>query len=291
AGFLPGETAANPNFRAFIGIVFEPNIGDRDGDGIKDDVDKCPNEPEDKDGVEDEDGCPDLDELDRDGDGIEDKIDKCPDDREDRDRFEDEDGCPEPDNDADAILDIDDLCLNDPEDKDEWEDDDGCPDPDNDRDRIADLKDSCPNEPETYNGVDDNDGCPDKGRVVVTTGAIEILDKIFFETDKAIIKPESFPLLDAIAATLQGNPDILLIEVGGHADERNSDEYNQRLTQARAEAVRAYLIGKGVDSYRLKAVGYGESRPLDPRHNEDAWSKNRRVEFLILKRTDEEQSR
>jgi OmpA-OmpF porin, OOP family len=317
-GFMPTEVAAaNPDARAFLGIVFEPNIGDRDGDGIKDDVDKCPddpedfddfedldgcpepdndrdgildeddkcpNEPEDKDGQEDEDGCPEADDLDRDGDGIKDDVDQCPDDPEDKDGFEDKDGCPDPDNDQDGILDVDDLCPNDPEDKDDFEDKDGCPDPDNDKDRILDKADACPNEPETYNGKDDEDGCPDKGRVVVTSGSIEILDKIYFETNKAIIKPESYPILDAIAATLQGNPDILVVEVGGHADERNTDEYNQRLTQDRSEAVKKYLIDKGVDGGRLKAVGYGESRPIDPRHNEEAWSKNRRVEFIILKR-------
>jgi outer membrane protein OmpA-like peptidoglycan-associated protein len=317
AGLLGGASGGNPDLRAFLGIVYEPNIGDRDGDGIKDDVDqcpddpedyddfedrdgcpepdndrdglldeddKCPNEPEDKDGIDDEDGCPEADDLDRDGDGILDAADNCPDDPEDKDKFQDEDGCPEPDNDQDGILDVDDLCINDPEDKDDWEDKDGCPDPDNDKDRILDKADQCPNEPETYNGTEDEDGCPDRGRVVVTSGAIEILDKIYFETNKAIIKPESFAILDAIAATLVGNPDILLIEIGGHADERNDDEYNMRLTQDRADAVKKYLVDKGVEASRLGAVGYGETRPIDKRHNEDAWSKNRRVEFLILKR-------
>ncbi len=104
---------------------------------------------------------------DRDGDGIPDDVDKCPDDPEDKDGFEDEDGCPDPDNDKDGILDVDDLCPNDPEDKDGFEDKDGCPDPDNDKDRILDVNDKCPNEPETYNGFEDEDGCPDKGRVIV----------------------------------------------------------------------------------------------------------------------------
>ena len=194
------QGAANPDVRAFIGFIFEPSIGDRDGDGIKDDVDKCPdepedfdgfededgcpdpdndsdgildvddkcpNEPEDKDGFEDEDGCPDGDKNDRDGDGILDDVDKCPDEPEDIDGFEDEDGCPDPDNDKDGILDVDDLCPNEPEDKDGFEDEDGCPDPDNDKDGILDSDDKCPNEPETYNGFEDEDGCPDTGRVVV----------------------------------------------------------------------------------------------------------------------------
>jgi outer membrane protein OmpA-like peptidoglycan-associated protein len=325
-----------PEVRLFGAFIFEPSIGDRDGDGIKDDVDKCPDDPEDfddfededgcpdpdndrdgicdpwveqrgeggkyggicrgsdkcpdepenKNGVEDDDGCPEVSVLDRDGDGIPDDKDKCPDEPEDKDGFEDADGCPDPDNDKDGILDVDDLCPNEPEDKDGFEDKDGCPDPDNDKDRILDKDDKCPNEPETYNGFEDEDGCPDKGRVVVHKGRIEILDKIYFETDKAIIKPVSFPILDAIAATLKGNPQILLIEIQGHADERGSDDHNMKLTDDRAHSVQKYITDKGIESGRLKAKGYGETRPVDKNHNEEAWSKNRRVEFVILKRAE-----
>ncbi|HEX3482956.1 MAG TPA: OmpA family protein [Kofleriaceae bacterium] len=311
-GLVP-DKGANPGFRAMIGIVFEPNIGDRDGDGIKDDVDKCPDEPEDFDGFEDEDGCPDPDNdhdgvpdvddrcpdipgpkendgcpitanNDRDGDGIPDNVDKCPDQPEDKDGFQDEDGCPDPDNDGDGIPDNVDLCPNDPEDFDGFEDHDGCPDPDNDHDRIPDKDDKCPNEPETYNGYQDEDGCPDRGRVVVTDTSIEILDVIYFEYDKAVILPKSFPILDAVAATLQGNPSIQLVEIQGHTDERGDDAYNLDLSDRRAKAVMKYLVDKGVDSKRLTAQGYGETQPLDRRHNEAAWAKNRRVAFLIIKR-------
>ena len=325
AGLLPksitnvGGMTGSPNFRVFIGFIFEPSIGDRDGDGIKDDVDKCPddpedfddfededgcpdpdndrdgildkddkcpNEPETKNGFEDEDGCPDSLDLDRDGDGIPDRLDKCPDDPEDKDGFEDEDGCPDPDNDKDGIPDVDDLCPNDPEDKDGFEDQDGCPDPDNDHDRILDKDDKCPNEPETYNGFEDEDGCPDKGRVILRKGKLEILDKIYFETAKAIIKPVSFPILDAVAATLKGNPQILLVEVQGHADERGNDDYNMRLTEDRAAAVKTYLTEHGVEADRLQSHGYGETKPICNQHGEPCWSKNRRVEFVILRRTD-----
>jgi len=327
AGFLP-DKGGNPDLRAFLGIIFEPNIGDRDHDGIKDDVDKCPddpedfddfedadgcpdpdndqdgildvddqcpNEPEDKDGYQDEDGCPEGNELDRDGDGILDKDDECPDDPEDKDEFQDEDGCPDPDNDQDGILDVDDLCPNDPEDVDGFQDKDGCPDPDNDHDRILDADDQCPMKDgetpeetrETYNGVDDDDGCPDRGRVVVTDTKIEILDKVYFEYNKATIKSQSFPILDAVAATLDGNPDILLVEIQGHTDERGGYAYNLDLSDRRAASVKQYLVDKGIDASRLKSQGYGETQPLDSRHNEEAWAKNRRVEFLILKRANE----
>ena len=310
----------SPDLRAFLAFVFEPSIGDRDGDGIKDDVDrcptlaedfdgfedgdgcpepdndgdgildrddKCPNEPEDKDGVADEDGCPEAEALDRDGDGIPDARDQCPDEPEDRDGFEDEDGCPDPDNDRDGILDLDDLCPNEAEDKDGFEDEDGCPDPDNDKDRILDKDDQCPNEPETYNGNQDEDGCPDQGRVIVRHGSLEILDKIYFETAKAVIMPVSFPILDAIAATLKGNPQLALVEVQGHADERGDDGYNLALTEQRSAAVRLALIERGVEAERLDAKGYGETKPIDPARNQAAWAKNRRVEFVILKRAGE----
>lgn len=323
-GLMP-EKGGNPDIRGFVGIIFEPNIGDRDGDGMKDDVDQCPddpedfddfededgcpepdndrdgildvdddcpNDPEDKDGFEDEDGCPEGNEFDRDGDGILDKDDECPDDPEDIDGFEDEDGCPDVDNDQDGILDVDDLCPDDPEDEDGFEDTDGCPDPDNDNDRILDDVDQCPRvdgetkeeTAETHNGHEDDDGCPDRGRVIVTDGKLEILDKIYFETAKAIIKDKSFPILDAIVATLLGNPDIALIEIQGHTDERGNDAYNLDLSDRRAASVRKYLTDHGVEASRLQSEGYGETQPVDTKSNNAAWAKNRRVEFLILKR-------
>ena len=307
--------------RVFVGFIFEPGMGDRDGDGIKDDVDKCPDDPEDYDGFEDEDGCPDPDndkdgipdELDscpndpetfngykdedgcpdgvvrdRDGDGIPDDVDKCPDQPEDFDGFEDEDGCPDPDNDKDGILDKVDLCPNDPEDFDGFEDEDGCPDPDNDHDRIPDKLDKCPNEPETYNGFEDEDGCPDKGLVIVQRGKLEIMDKIYFETDKDEILPRSFPLLDQIAGTIKGHPEIKLIEVQGHADERGDDEHNLDLTDRRAKSVMRALEDRDVTLGRLRAKGYGETKPICTQHNEECWSKNRRVEFIIIQRQDEQ---
>jgi OmpA-OmpF porin, OOP family len=320
AGWRVADGYGGGQPRAFIGFIFEPSIGDRDGDGYKDDVDqcpddpedfddfedadgcpdpdndkdgipdvddKCPNDPETKNGYQDQDGCPDTTTFDRDGDGIPDDVDKCPDDPEDKDNFEDQDGCPDPDNDKDGIPDKNDLCPNDPENEDGFEDQDGCPDPDNDHDRILDANDKCPNEPEVYNGFEDADGCPDKGRVLIHKGKLEILDKIYFETDKDEIKPVSFPLLDAIAATINGNPQIELIEIQGHADERGDDAHNLDLTERRAQSVRRALEQRNVLPSRLKAHGYGETKPICNQHNEDCWSKNRRVEFIILKRSDE----
>jgi outer membrane protein OmpA-like peptidoglycan-associated protein len=193
-------------------------------------------------------------------------------------------GPPPPDRDGDGISDTDDACPDRPEDFDGFEDEDGCPDIDNDLDRVLDIADRCPNEPETYNGFQDEDGCPDRGKVVVTETSIEILDVIYFEYDKAVILPKSYPILDAVAATMQGNPSIQLIEIQGHTDERGDDAYNLDLSDRRAKAVMKYLVDKGVAEKRLTAQGYGETQPLDRRHNEAAWAKNRRVAFLILKR-------
>ncbi len=312
--YTSGFEAAN--FRAFVGFIFEPSIGDRDGDGIKDDLDKCPDQPEDFDGFQDEDGCPDPDndndgildkddrcpnepedrdgdqdedgcpegsDGDRDGDGILDSKDKCPDQPEDKDGFEDQDGCPDPDNDKDGIPDKKDACPNDAEDKDGFEDLDGCPDPDNDKDGILDVVDKCPNEPETFNGFEDEDGCPDKGIVVIDKDNILILKKIKFKTASAEILPESNEILDAVATTLIHHPEFLLVEVAGHADERATDEYNLKLTQDRVNSVMAGLVTRKVNKSTLRAKGYGEFCPEDPGHNEEAWEKNRRVEFKIVK--------
>src|SRR6478736_503188 len=283
--FSTGFEAAD--VRMVLGFVYEPSIGDRDGDGYKDDQDQCPDEPEDFDGFKDEDGCPEIDrDGDRDGDGIPDKKDKCPDDPEDKDGFEDLDGCPEPDNDHDGIPDKQDSCPDDAEDKDNFEDTDGCPDPDNDKDQIPDVKDKCPNEPETYNGFQDQDGCPDKGKVIIEGNDIVILEKVQFETGSAKILPQSNGILDAVAATLKGHPEFTVLEVAGHADERNTDAYNLNLTRLRAAAVMDALKSRGVQSNRLVSQGYGEYCPLDAASNPAAWEKNRRVEFKVVKTED-----
>lgn len=252
---------------------------DRDGDGILDNRDKCPDDPEDKDGFEDEDGCPDED---NDKDGFLDAEDKCPDDAEDKDEFEDEDGCPDLDDDQDGILDTKDGCPRDPEDKDGFEDEDGCPDPDNDLDGLLDADDKCPNEPETFNGEKDDDGCPDESKykfVEVTDKAIKIKQKIFFASGRSVILSKSFKTLNEVALAMKEHPK-LKIEVGGHTDSNGSDKYNLKLSQKRAESVRQYLIKKGgIDGSRLTAKGYGEAKPIDTNKTRSGRSRNRRVEF------------
>ena len=291
----------NPDARAFIGFIFEPSIGDRDGDGIKDDVDKCPDDPEDfdasrtrtaapiptttatasptsttsartspetKNGYQDEDGCPDGNKIDRDGDGIPDDVDKCPDDPEDMDGFQDADGCPDPTTTRTASSTSTTCARTIPRTRTASRTQDGCPDPDNDKDRILDKDDKCPNEPETYNGYQDEDGCPDNGRVVVN-GQVDRdprhdLLRVRQGDHQAGSRTRSST---RSRRRCKGNPQIQLIEIQGHADERGDDAYNLDLTDRRAHSVREYLIDKGVDDKRLQAQGYGETQPMDPRHN------------------------
>lgn len=286
-------------------------VGDRDGDGYDDEVDKCPDNPEDFDSFEDDDGCPDEDNdkdkvldahsfvdghwLSKDKKGDTD----CRNEPEDVDQFEDEDGCPDPDNDQDGILDEPDECPNDPEDVDNWEDENGCPDADNDKDKICDpwvedspnadkyrtesgckAKDQCPDQPEDYDGDRDEDGCPDL-KAEFDGCSVKIKDKVFFKFDKSEIDPKSFELLNDVATVVNSVPEELHFDVEGHTDSKGSDKYNKKLSQARANAVRDYLVGRGVKRDRLVAKGYGEERPIDSNRSADGRARNRRVEFNV----------
>ncbi|MGZ3448194.1 MAG: OmpA family protein [Polyangiales bacterium] len=260
--------------RKIVAAKPKPKPGDRDGDGYKDPEDKCPDVPETWNGYQDDDGCPD--DPDTDGDGIPDSKDSCPNLAEDKDGYLDDDGCPDPDNDGDGILDTVDKCKDQPEDPDGFEDNDGCPEPDNDKDGVLDLDDACPIDP----GPADNKGCPKKpALVVVTSSQIKITQQIHFEFDKSKIKPDSFPILNAVAQVLKDNPDISL-EIQGHTDNKGQPAYNQKLSQGRADAVRTYLIEHGVSAGRMTAKGYGQDVPIDSNATEAGRAKNRRVEFV-----------
>ncbi|MCC6525225.1 MAG: OmpA family protein [Polyangiaceae bacterium] len=188
------------------------------------------------------------------------------------------------DADGDGIADEDDKCPNAAEDRDGDEDADGCPeeDPDHDRDGVADDADDCPNEKETINGVEDDDGCPDGGAadVVYESGRIRILKNIEFRTGSASIDPASYGVLDQVALTIKANPDTR-VEVGGHTDDTGPRDYNMRLSQQRADAVRGYLIARGISAERVTAKGYGPDKPLVEGTSTEARSKNRRVEFVV----------
>lgn len=195
-GLVPDQ-GGNPDFRAFIGIVFEPSAGDRNRARVPDDN----------------------------------------------------------------------VVISDPPPP---------PPRDSDNDRVDDRDKLC--------NVQVQIDCPDRPVVVDTGTILVILRPIEFEFDKAIIRPSSYNIVDAVAKALIENADIELVEVQGHTDERGGAAYNLDLSNRRAAAVVTYLIEHGVARDRLESRGYGLTKPVDPAHNEAAWTKNRRVEFVIVKR-------
>jgi outer membrane protein OmpA-like peptidoglycan-associated protein len=286
--------ARGDDFRVTTGIVWAPQpVGaaapgrnDKDGDGIPDSVDACPDEPEDKDGFQDEDGCPDLD---NDGDGIPDAVDQCPNDPEDKDGFQDQDGCPERDNDNDGIPDAQDKCPNDPEDKDGFEDDDGCPDMDNDGDGFPDAVDKCPNDPETVNGFEDDDGCPD---VRTTTGPEERPDRIDLKGqplafDRAgKLTPAAKALLVQVATIIKQRKLTIRVEVHVPLGTKSANanviaqqkKKDKQLAQKRATEILDFLVTQGVPQAQIQAVGLGSDRPLGTANPSDAI--NERVDLI-----------
>ncbi|MEZ4394776.1 MAG: OmpA family protein, partial [Polyangiales bacterium] len=252
---------------------------DTDGDGIMDPVDRCPSQAENRNGFEDEDGCPD--DPDTDGDGVRDSVDRCPQQPETRNGFEDEDGCPDdPDTDSDGVRDSADRCVSEPEDRDGFQDEDGCPDPDNDGDGILDTADRCRDQPETVNGFEDTDGCPDTPppTAVVVESRITINQRVQFEYNRAVLLPESSAILDVVVSTLREHPEIRRVRVEGHADDQGSDGHNLTLSRQRARAVMRYLQSHGVPRNRLESQGYGSTRPLVQGDTEEAHAQNRRVD-------------
>jgi outer membrane protein OmpA-like peptidoglycan-associated protein len=197
---------------------------------------------------------------------------------EDIDGYLDDDGCPDVDNDADGIADAADKCPSQPEDLDGFEDQDGCPDPDNDGDTVADTDDLCPNAAGLPGG--DRPGCPKKDSpVVVTAKEIRITQQIQFETNKAVIKRQSFMILDAVRDVLKAYP-RMTIEVQGHTDNVGNAPYNAKLSQSRADAVKKYLTDHGVEPARLTSKGYGQTQPLVPNNTDANRALNRRVQFI-----------
>ncbi len=263
--------------RRAVAKVLPPDV-DTDGDGIFDREDQCPTEVETVNDFQDKDGCPDV--ADRDGDGIMDPDDQCIDEPETVNGVDDTDGCPEIDEDGDGRVGSADACPKEAEDFDRYQDEDGCPDPDNDSDGVLDTVDVCPSDPETRNGFDDDDGCPDELPKVVRefTGAI---DGITFATGKAVVRPPSRKTLDKAAAILREYASIQ-IRIEGHTDTRGKRELNIDLSQRRADAVRRYLVDKGIAESRITTVGHGPDVPRDSNKTARGRAKNRRIEFHVI---------
>jgi outer membrane protein OmpA-like peptidoglycan-associated protein len=218
--------------------------------------------------------------MDQDNDGILDAADRCPTVPEDKDGFEDEDGCPDYDNDKDGIFDADDKCPNEPEDRDGFEDEDGCPDTDNDKDGLPDERDRCPNVAETFNGYKDEDGCPDEKPKMIQ--AKLILKGVNFITASAELTEESYSILDEVYNSLEAFPEVR-VEISGHTDAVGMASYNKMLSQDRANSVRNYLLSRGILPTRITAVGYGKERPIASNSSNEGRAQNRRVEIIPIR--------
>jgi hypothetical protein len=283
AGLIKG--IGSPQARVFVSLGYAPDTRDSDGDGIPNGRDKCPLVPEDKDGFQDDDGCPDDD---NDGDHRPDAVDKCPNEAEDIDGFEDDDGCPDPDNDKDGIPDLQDKCPNEPEDGKPPFPKDGCPaskasaaptepaaadpaphaskpDPelqldeptrpaaevcvsDRDHDGIPDADDKCPDEPETVNGVDDDDGCPDAGglQVIHLDGDRLTLDRVPTVDAHGLTRGGAI-IVDQLALVMRGHSDVTkwLIAVAMPST---------KAAQQVAAAIQARLVARGVPAGHIAVV-------------------------------------
>jgi outer membrane protein OmpA-like peptidoglycan-associated protein len=231
---------------------------DRDGDGVLDADDRCPDVA----GLASLKGCPD-----RDGDGIADIDDRCPD-VAGTAKYQ---GCPIPDTDGDGVNDEEDKCptvkglpryL-------------GCPIPDTDGDGVNDEEDRCVNLPGTVS----NYGCP-----VI---AKEIIEKVNFAAKNIFFATGSYKLLEKSYASLNGIVSLLksdaslMIDIDGYTDSQGSDESNQVLSDNRAGAVKNYLVSKGIDASRLKSTGYGETKPVADNTTAAGRARNRRTEMNV----------
>jgi len=283
--------------RSFVTAAFLGKPLDSDGDGVTDDADQC---PETLSFVSvDDTGCP----LDSDGDGVADYVDDCP--GTGQGIKVDPDGCAL-DSDGDGVADYVDDCPQTPAGAAVGPN--GCP-LDSDGDGVADYKDQCPG---TMAGiqVDDSgcsldkdgdgvpnsrDNCPDTAADVEVdyygcplpppTKSAEVSDvgtwiykDITFASGKSDIRPSSYPVLAEIADVLKVNPG-LRVEIQGHTDSRGSIALNMRLSEERAQSVRRYLLGKGVDADQMTAKGYGPGRPIATNDTAEGRARNRRVEL------------
>ncbi|MER2559609.1 MAG: OmpA family protein [Myxococcaceae bacterium] len=265
---------------------------DGDGDGVPNEADRCPLVM----GLGSLAGCPDVD---TDGDGVFASVDACP----ERAGPSARRGCPAPDGDGDGLDDDRDRCpaaagvvafSGCPDsDGDGFEDaadacpaeagveaSRGCPDRDEDGDGVVDRFDAC----RTVKGPSTNQGCPATERqlVVITRERLVIRDKVYFASGKAVVLPRSAVLLAQIARVLKEHPEIERVSVEGHTDDRGDRVMNQKLSEARAAAVRQTIIIAGVAQERITSRGFGPDQPVQPNATPAGREANRRVEFVIV---------
>jgi OOP family OmpA-OmpF porin len=317
AGISKGLTKAfgTPNVRGLLSLEYVAAApvaaapADRDGDGVADAEDACPDvagvrtsDPatngcpavvdRDNDGVLDaEDACPDVAGIrtedprtngcpaDRDGDGVADAEDACPDVPGVRTEDPKTNGCPA-DRDGDGVTDNEDACPDAAGLRTEDPKTNGCPDPDRDKDGIANEQDACPDEAGKENADPKKNGCP---MAFIKDNQIKILEQVKFKTNSArIVKgPEGEGVLEAVLQVLVSHPEIKKVRVEGHTDSTGPDKRNMRLSAQRAKSVATWLTKHGIAKDRITSEGLGETRPIDTNDTEDGRKNNRRVEFHI----------
>ena len=264
-----------------VGLSYNFGAGDADKDGVPDQKDICPDVP----GLKEFDGCPDTD-----GDGIPDNKDRCPEEAG-TEAFE---GCP--DSDGDGIVDIDDTCpdiagtsemngcpdsdndgIADNEDKCPNiagdSENEGCPWEDRDGDGVPDKDDKCPNE----EGAIGNDGCPDQPTDLLNFINSE-QNRFLFSASSSYISPENIDVIKKIKSLMDQYPKSM-ITIEGHASSDGSNDYNQKLSEQRAEALKLNLITEGADTNRINTVGYGETKPIEDNKTINGRKNNRRAEI------------
>lgn len=279
-----GITDQNDECPSEAGPVLLNGCPDKDNDGIPDKNDDCPNESgspqfngcpdKDSDGIIDnDDECPEIAGLpkmrgcpDRDNDGIRDSDDDCPD-TPGRPEY---DGCPFGDYDKDGIPDDSDQCPTIAGPQKFY----GCPD--NDNDNVPDNVDLCPEIP----GTRDNNGCPG-----IRLEEEEIINNAYselqFESNKGIIKPESYPSLNQLATLLKSRKEWKIL-LSGHTDDAGLPDRDLELSKMRAQAVKDYLIGQGVDEFRIKAEWFGQTKPIADNKTTEGRKLNNRVEMKVI---------
>ncbi|MCU1277061.1 MAG: outer membrane protein [bacterium] len=263
-----------PDFRLIVRIAYSPMRPDRKAPPV---VEQAPPSPPPQ---AEPPPPPPAPPPDRDHDGVLDSDDECPDLAAGPHPSATRRGCPDTDKDGDGVFDSADQCPDvaaglhpDPARL-------GCPLPDRDNDTVPDSDDACPDKPGAPSPDPKKNGCP--GLVEIKNGQMVIMKPVFFATDKDVILPRSFPVLQAVADALTAQPEIKRVSIEGHTDNRGKPEHNLELSQRRAQSVMQFLVEHGLAPERLEAHGFGHEQPIDSNRTNAGRAANRRVEFRIV---------
>jgi outer membrane protein OmpA-like peptidoglycan-associated protein len=312
----PVRAYSNPAYRLIAMAEWAPAVDDdRDGDGIADREDACPDQKGVRSADPAKNGCPEAPPViaqkptDRDNDGIPDMNDACPDvpgvgtndpatngcrDTDGDGIFDPKDACPTekgvpnqdpqlngcPDTDGDGIVDKLDACPNEAGPKSDDPKKNGCPIGDKDKDGVKDDVDACPDEPGPADPDPKRNGCP---KAFISNGQIKILDQVKFKTGSAAIESgrDSEEVLEAVQNVMKSHPEIKHIRIEGHTDKTGSAALNRKLSADRAASVKTWLTKHGIEANRMSTQGFGPDKPIDTNETDQGRKNNRRVEFHI----------